>query len=117
MSAHIALIKGDGIGADVCDATTYLVDLCLRLVGEAPLAKTKIDAGAAYFQETGADIEAGGEDTAGKCDAIFLGAIGLPSIRHPNGTEISPHLRLRERFQLYAGVRPVKAYPLSLIHI
>ena len=111
MSAHIALIKGDGIGADVCDATTYLVDLCLRLVGEAPLAITMINAGAAYFQETGADIEAGGEDTAGKCDAIFLGAIGLPSIRHPNGTEISPHLRLRERFQLYAGVRPVKAYP------
>ena len=111
MSAHIALIKGDGIGADVCDATTNLVNLCLRLVGETPLAITEIDAGAAYFQETGTDIEAGGEEIADKCDAIFLGAIGLPSIRHTNGTEISPHLRLRERFQLYAGVRPVKAYP------
>lgn len=92
MSAHIALIKGDGIGADVCDAATYLVDLCLRLMGETPLAITKINVGAAYFQETGADIEADGEDTAGKCDAIFLGAIGLPSIQHTNGTEISPHL-------------------------
>ena len=35
----------------------------------------------------------------------------MPSIRHPDGTEISPHLRLLERFQLYAGLRPVKAYP------
>ena len=36
-----------------------------------------------------------------------------PDIRHEDGTEISPHLRLREKFQLYAGVRPVKAYPNS----
>ena len=31
-------------------------------------------------------------------------------IQHKDGTEISPHLRLRERFQLFAGVRPVKAF-------
>jgi 3-isopropylmalate dehydrogenase len=111
MTAHIALIKGDGIGGDICDATLYLVNLALRQVGAAPLSVTPIDAGAAYFQDTGLDIEPHGEETAGACDAIFLGAIGLPSIRHPDGTEISPHLRLRERFQLYAGVRPVKAYP------
>ena len=111
MTAHIALIKGDGIGGDICDATLYLVNMALQQVGAAPVAVTAIDAGAAYFQETGQDIEPNGEEAAGACDAIFLGAIGLPSIRHPDGTEISPHLRLRERFQLYAGVRPVKAYP------
>ena len=44
-------------------------------------------------------------------DAIFLGAIGLPAIRHHNGTKILPHLWLRDRYQLYAGVRPVRAYP------
>ena len=103
MTAHIALIRGDGIGGDICDATFYLVDMVLRKVGAAPLTVTTIDAGAAYFQETGQDIEPNGEETAGSCDAIFLGAIGLPSVRHPDGTEISPHLRLRERFQLYAG--------------
>jgi len=53
----------------------------------------------------------GAEDAAAAADAILLGAIGHPDVRHPDGTEITPHLRLRERFQLYAGVRPVKAYP------
>jgi len=53
----------------------------------------------------------GAEEKAGKADAIFLGAIGWPQVRQADGTEIAPHLRLRERFQLYAGVRPVKAYP------
>ena len=51
MSAHNALIKSDGIGAAVCNVTTYLVDFCLRLVGKTPLTITKIDAGAAYYPD------------------------------------------------------------------
>ena len=40
-----------------------------------------------------------------------MGAMGWPAIRYPDGTEISPHLKLRDAFGLYAGVRPVKAFP------
>ena len=107
----IAVIKGDGIGIDVTDATLRVIETALDAAGAAPMDYDFIAAGAAYFQETGLDIEPGGEDRAGAADAIFLGAIGLPSVRHGDGTEISPHLRLRDRFGLYAGVRPVKAYP------
>lgn len=110
-AVQIAMIKGDGIGVDVCDATIAVLDAALIKVGGHALSYLDIHAGAGYFAENGEDIEAGGEERAGEADAIFLGAIGLPSVRHPDGTEISPHLRLRERFGLYAGVRPVKAYP------
>ena len=109
--AKIALIKGDGIGVDVADATMDVVGAALRTVGLPPLQIDEIEAGAGLYQKHGIDIEPDGEDRAGKADAIFLGAIGLPSVRYSDGTEISPHLRLRDRFQLYAGVRPVKAYP------
>ncbi len=108
---QVALIKGDGIGVDVAEATVAIVDAALKHVGASELRYDTIHAGAGYFAETGRDIEADGEARAGAADAIFLGAIGLPAIRHVDGTEISPHLRLRDRFQLYAGVRPVKAYP------
>lgn len=108
---RIALIKGDGIGADVVDATTAVVNAAVAAMDAPPLCYEEILAGAGYFEETGRDIEPGGEDRAGAADAILLGAIGLPSVRHADGTEISPHLRLRDRFGLYAGVRPVKAYP------
>ena len=110
-SPRIAVIRGDGIGADVTDATLMIAENALKASGAPVPAYDDIAAGAAYFAETGHDIEADGETRAGAADAIFLGAIGLPSIRHPDGTEISPHLRLRDRFQLYAGVRPVRAYP------
>ena len=107
----VAVIRGDGIGSDVTEAALAVAAAALARCGAPAFRCDDIDAGAAYFAETGRDIEADGETRAGDADAIFLGAIGLPSIRHEDGTEISPHLRLRDRFQLYAGVRPVRAYP------
>lgn len=107
----IALIRGDGIGIDVADATVEIVTQACVLSGAPDLQYDEIRAGAGYYAETGRDIEVDGEDRAGAADAIFLGAIGLPSIRYEDGTEISPHLRLRDRFGLYAGIRPIKAYP------
>ncbi|MEM7252009.1 MAG: isocitrate/isopropylmalate family dehydrogenase [Pseudomonadota bacterium] len=108
---EIAVIRGDGIGVDVTNATLEIVEQAASRTGRFSIATNDIDAGAAYYQETGRDLAKGAEAVAAKADAIFLGAIGLPSVRHADGTEISPHLRLREEFQLYAGVRPVKAYP------
>ena len=41
---------------------------------------------------------------------------GLPTVRALDGTEIAPHLRLREQFELYASLAlfaPIKAPTLS----
>ncbi len=112
-SYQVATIKGDGIGVDVTDATIDVIEAACKRIGGFKLQYDQILAGALYYKETGNDIEVDGEDRCSASDAIFLGAIGLPEIRAKDGTEISPHLRLREKFQLYAGIRPVKAYPNS----
>ena len=108
---RIAVIRGDGIGVDVTDAAIAVLEVARRRVGGFTLDYEDLVAGAGYYRETGRDIAPGAEAAAGAADGILLGAIGLPSIRHADGTEIVPHLRLREMFQLYAGVRPIKAYP------
>ncbi|MCB1449335.1 MAG: isocitrate/isopropylmalate dehydrogenase family protein [Nitratireductor sp.] len=108
---QIAVIPGDGIGVDVTQSALSVAARALEIAGLPPLELRHIDAGAGYYQRTGRDIEENGEEAAGEADAIFLGAIGLPSVRSRDGTEISPHLRLRDRYGLYAGIRPVKAYP------
>ncbi len=107
----VALIRGDGIGADVAEAAMAVVDAATEASGLPRLHRDDIAAGAGHYAETGRDIEPCGEARAGAADAIFLGAIGLPAIRAADGTEIAPHLRLRDRYGLYAGVRPVRAYP------
>ncbi|MCB1458076.1 MAG: isocitrate/isopropylmalate dehydrogenase family protein [Nitratireductor sp.] len=108
---QIAVIAGDGIGVDVTASALKVAGRALEIAGLPPLQLRPIEAGAAHFMKTGRDIETGGEEAAGAADAIFLGAIGLPSVRNTDGTEISPHLRLRDRYGLYAGIRPVRAYP------
>ena len=100
----ITLIKGDGIGVDVIDATLAVIEAASGVTGGFRLAYSEIQAGAGYYKETGVDIEPGGEAAAGEADAILLGAIGLPTIRRDDGTEVSPHLRLRDIYGLYAGV-------------
>lgn len=108
---HIARFKGDGIGVDVTDATFAVVDAVHRRCGTFSLEVSDYAGGAKYYSEHGRDLEPGAEDAVARADAIFVGAIGLPTVRFPDGTEIAPHLRFREMLQLYAGVRPVKAYP------
>jgi len=107
---EIAVLAGDGIGVEVTASTFAVIEAARARIGGFELHQHEIHAGASYYRDTGRDIEIDGEQRAGKADAMFVGAIGLPSIRAADGTEIAPHLRLRERFELYAGVRPVKAY-------
>ncbi len=108
---NIVVIKGDGIGVDVTNAALEVLEAACRRRRGFALVYSELSGGAAYYRETGLEMAPGAEKKAEAADAIFLGAIGLPSVRHANGTEVSPHLRLREIFQLYAGIRPVKAYP------
>ena len=107
---NIATFKGDGIGPDVINSAIEIIEKASNAVGALNFEWNFIKAGATYYKETGKDVEDDGEKKAEQSDAIFLGAIGLPSIRKDDGTEIAPHLRFREVFNLYAGVRPVKAY-------
>ena len=107
---NIATFKGDGIGPDVINSAIEIIEKASNAVGGLNFEWNFIKAGAAYYKETGKDVEDDGEKKAEQSDAIFLGAIGLPSVRKDDGTEIAPHLRFREVFNLYAGVRPVKAY-------
>lgn len=107
----IAVLPGDGIGVDVIAAARAVLDAAQRRAGGFALSYRPLDAGAAYFKETGEDISKAAFEACGNADAILLGAMGLPSVRYADGTEVAPHLRMRDVFQLYAGVRPVKAFP------
>jgi 3-isopropylmalate dehydrogenase len=108
---QIAVFPGDGVGHEIMDACARVLDLVQESVGGFKLNREFIRAGAALYRETGTDITDDSMKKAGNADAILLGAIGLPDIRFPDGTEISPHLTMRTEFGLYAGVRPVKAFP------
>ena len=108
----IAVLPGDGIGREVIPPTLLILDtLAERFGGFAFDFVERPDCGAASYRESGKDCSSEAYEIARQADAILLGAMGLLDVRLPSGTEVAPHLRMRQDFQLIAGVRPVKAYP------
>ena len=108
----IAVLPGDGIGPEVTRPCLDLVrQACRRVDGDLDLAFTSLPAGATHYTETGEALPKATLDAAAKADAILLAAMGMPGIRYPDGTEISPQLDLRFALGLYAGLRPIRAVP------
>ena len=74
---------------------------------------TTYEASATLYARTGVAIPQEVYDACEKADAIYFGAMGLPEIRLPDGTEVAGEIIFRLRFglDLYAGIRPIKLYP------
>jgi 3-isopropylmalate dehydrogenase len=66
--------------------------------------------GAGEYLRHGDPLPAAALKACGEADAVLLGAMGLPNVRWPDGKEMTPQLDLREKFQLYCGLRPIRLY-------
>ncbi len=108
---RIAVLPGDGIGAEVMVPCVALLETLSARAPDFRLSFHVHEAGAALYRRTGVALPDETMHAAAAADAILLGAMGLPDVRYPDGTEVQPHLDLRDRFKLYAGVRPLRLFP------
>src|SRR3954447_7928561 len=105
----IALLPGDGIGPEVTDAAVaVLSDAAAR--HDVTLTYTTYQAGAEHYRTTNEAISAASMQAVGQADAVLLGAMGLPDIRYPDGTEIAPQIDIREHYGLFASLRPCRLF-------
>ncbi|MCL4105086.1 UNVERIFIED_CONTAM: hypothetical protein GTU68_018793 [Idotea baltica] len=116
---NIAVFEGDGIGPEITKPTCDLLERLASVSDGYQLTFQYVPAGAGHYAQTGESLPATSLDVAGAADAVLLSAMGLPDVRYPDGTEISPQIDLRKIFGLFAGVRPVRvragqASPLNL---
>jgi len=110
-SFRIAVLPGDGIGQEVMKPCIDVLEAAVRRTGNFKLHYEWLEAGADTYVATGNALPKATFDACEKADAILLGAMGMPHIRYPDGTEIAPQLDLRFDLGLYAGVRPIRAVP------
>ncbi|WP_146492819.1 isocitrate/isopropylmalate dehydrogenase family protein [Vibrio cyclitrophicus] len=108
---EITILPGDGIGVEITPPTLDLITAAVQKVGGVEVTFKSFDAGAKYYQDTGIALPEEALNHAQESDAILLACMGMPSIRYPDGREIAPQLELREKLDLFAGVRPVKTMP------
>jgi 3-isopropylmalate dehydrogenase len=105
---QIAVFPGDGIGLEVMTPCLRLLEMVAQRGGDMALRFHALEAGAALYRDTGVALPESSVAAARAADAILLGAMGLPGVRYPDGTEVVPQIDLREQLELYAGVRPIK---------
>jgi 3-isopropylmalate dehydrogenase len=103
VKAHrIALLPGDGIGPEVVASAVRV----LRVVAPE-IQYEEFSVGAAEYLRSGDPLPPAVFGRLPEFGAILLGAMGLPEVRGPGGVEMTPQLDLRERLDLYCGLRPV----------
>ena len=106
MTYDIAVLKGDGIGPEVMDEALKV----LNALGTPALAFAEYPCGAGCYLEQGDPLPEATVEGCRRADAVLLGAMGLPHVRWPDGTEMRPQVDLRIKLDLYAGVRPIYLY-------
>ena len=113
----IGVFAGDGIGPEIMAPTLNILEQVATRDGSFRFTFEELSAGATCYRETGESLPETSLERAKQADAILLSAMGDPSIRYSNGTEIVPQIELRIALELIAGLRPVriaKGYPTPL---
>jgi len=114
---RIAVLPGDGVGKDVVEAATIVLD---RLGLDAEYIYG--DIGWEFWCREGNPLPERTTDMLKETDACLFGAITSkpredawleldPQLRDKGHVYFSPIVRLRQEFDLYTNLRPCKAYP------
>ena len=112
MSTHfqIAVLGGDGIGPEVVAEGLKVLRVVEAIVDGVRFDVVEHSVGAAEYLRHGDPLPPATLDRIRAADAILLGAMGLPSVRWPNGVELTPQIDLREQLDLFNGVRPIRLF-------
>lgn len=102
MSQSIAVIKGDGIGPEIMDATLRVLDAL-----DCGLQYDFVDAGLGALEEHGTLIPGSSLETIEKHGLALKGPLTTPIGKGFS----SINVQLRRHFDLYANVRPAISFP------
>lgn len=117
MKATITVLPGDGIGPEVTTQAVSILSRIGTLYHHEFIFREALIGGAA-IDRTGSPLP---DETLSICeqsDAVLLGAVGGPQWSDPTAG-VRPEqglLKIRKHFNLFANLRPVKAYPALALH-
>ncbi len=99
---NVTLIPGDGIGPEVAESTTRVIDAC-----GVKIDWNRVDVTADIIRQTGESIPPAAVESLKVTHLGLKGPVTTPV----GGGFQSVNVALRKRFDLYANIRPVKTLP------
>lgn len=109
MDALITVLPGDGIGPEVTDAGTAILQEIASIYGHRFRMEEHLIGGAA-IEAAGSPLPPESIASCKASDAVLLGAVGGPEWSDPNA-RIRPEqglLQLRSELKVYANLRPIQ---------
>lgn len=108
---ELVVIPGDGIGPELVDSALTVLDRASSL-HNLTVQSTTLQAGAAAYRRTGHALPPNALPVLRAADGVLKGPVGLPQVRHADGTEAGLlGGLLRPGLDTYANVRPIRLLP------
>lgn len=110
---NLAVLPGDGIGPEVIEQGIKV----LNAVGERFGFRMEYcfgDIGAVAIDKFGVPLPDVTLEACKAADAVYMGSIGHPKYDNDPSQKVRPEqglLKIRKELQLFANIRPVKAFP------
>jgi 3-isopropylmalate dehydrogenase len=108
---RLGLMLGDGIGPEIVPAAARVLDVALETAGAKHVDWVELPACAAAIESHGSAIPAGTLAELERLDGWLLGPHDSASYPEPYRSELNPSGAIRKWFDLFANLRPAKAFP------
>jgi 3-isopropylmalate dehydrogenase len=109
MTFRLGVLAGDGIGPEIVPAATAVLDAALRVAGVA-VEWVPLPLGHAAIDDHGSPIPDLTLKTLSELDGWLLGPHDSAAYPEPHRSALNPSGTIRKHFDLFANIRPAKAF-------
>jgi len=107
---RLGVLSGDGIGPEIVPAAVQVLDAALAVAGAAPVEWVSLPVGAAAIETHGSALPDVTVATLDKLDGWLLGPHDSAAYPAEHKAQLNPSGFLRKHFDLFANIRPAKAF-------
>jgi 3-isopropylmalate dehydrogenase len=107
---RLGVLLGDGIGPEIVPSSVAVLDAALAAAGVEPVDWVELPLGRPAIDEHGAHTPDSTLAALADLDAWLLGPHDSAAYPEPYKSQLNPSGTIRKHFDLYANIRPAKAF-------
>jgi 3-isopropylmalate dehydrogenase len=108
---RLGVLTGDGIGPEIVEATLRVLEAVQQRDSRLRFEWVPLPMGWEAIRKSGTSLPESTVEALEKCDAWIMGPHDSASYPDTEREKLNPSGQLRRRFDLYANIRPARAYP------
>lgn len=108
---RLGVLHGDGIGPEIVPSAVAILDAAVHAAGAAPIEWHELPLGRTAIDEFGEAVPQRTLEELDGVDGWLLGPHDSAAYPEPHRSKLNPSGTIRKHFQLFANIRPAKAFP------